>query len=161
MLLLAYIYVYHRNLYTIYTFYNVFYLYSLYFRKDMSLRKISNLLNIDFKICLMHDNSEFIYNQWLWYRKFLECIYSSISLRDWKINHFLWNPRYANILRNRGSPMLHVSILRQRTSSLFAILRSSFFLLLAPFLFSSLLGFRYAPRTRNRVETHHESGPME
>lgn len=137
------------------------FIYSLYFRKDMSLGKISNLLNIDFKICLMHDNSEFIYNQWQWYRKFLECTYSSISLRDWKINHFLWNPRYANILRNRGSLMLHVSILRQRTSSLFAILRSSFFLLLAPFLFSSLLSFRYAPRTRNRVETHHESGPME
>lgn len=43
-------------------FYNVFYLYSLYFHKDMSLGK-SNLLNIDFEIYLMHDNSELIYSQ--------------------------------------------------------------------------------------------------
>lgn len=45
--------------------YNVFYLYSLYFHKDMSLGKISNLLNIDFEIYLMHDSSELIYSQWL------------------------------------------------------------------------------------------------
>lgn len=40
----------------------MFYLYSLYFRKDMNLGKISNLLNIDFEICLTHDDNEFTYS---------------------------------------------------------------------------------------------------
>lgn len=73
-------------------------------------------------------------------------IFFSFSLCDWLFERSInfYEGLDTRILRNRGSSMLRISILRQRTSSLLTILRFSFslsFSLLAPSCFSSPVVF--------------------
>lgn len=119
----------------------------IYLCKDMSLGKISNLLNVrNFAIRLTHDDElAFTLNRLRYRINFKIEIYMRSSVNfcgDCEINYFLRSSRYVNIAQSREQCRTY----RSYGAHLVPIRNFPFFRL-SPLLFPSLLSFRYAPWT--------------